>query len=344
MESELQTGLLVQGSTIDNLAVLEDSSPTNIVPESDEGSVDGLNKDDKKDANEERAIFEESSNKMAEAALYVGRFFDPSTWNGTFDKNSEGEEEESKPNSSSSLFSALSKDPVLIKLFTNEETKTTKDDKSSAIAEVENNEENKEENAVKENFVSSAFSKIGISNLTSSKNMENIVGYATMTEANKECNNDEEKTWDIPFSNAFNKVGKVATDYTKVVQDAVYMPPLLVEFNQDQEDFIKSKEKKEMPTAPWTGFQNEDELKTKIIELSEDKRNFLRAQPTGVKFDFETLAIAYHAEVLLEADPRLQKMRYELVPKKVEEEKFWSNYFYRVGLVKQSFEVSNSWW
>eukprot|EP00092_Neocalanus_flemingeri_P012124 GFUD01013072.1.p1 GENE.GFUD01013072.1~~GFUD01013072.1.p1 ORF type:complete len:201 (-),score=67.67 GFUD01013072.1:784-1386(-) len=190
MESELQTDLSVQGSTIDKLA---DSSPTNIVPDSEEGSVDGLNKDDKKDANEEGAIPEQSSNKVAEAALYVGSFFDPSTWNGAFDKNSEVEEEESKPNSSSSLFSALRKDPVLIKLFTNEETKTTKDGKSTAIAEVENNEENKEENAVKENLFSSAFSKIGISNLTSSLTMENIVGYATMTEANKECDNNEEK-------------------------------------------------------------------------------------------------------------------------------------------------------
>merc|ERR1711887_103478 len=73
-----------------------------------------------------------------------------------------------------------------------------------------------------------------------------------------------------------------------------------------------------------------------------DKRNFLRAPPTGVNFDFEYSAVASHAVVLLEADPRLQKMRYDLVPKKVKEDEFWRNYFYRVGLVKQSFELSNS--
>merc|ERR1712128_404 len=67
-----------------------------------------------------------------------------------------------------------------------------------------------------------------------------------------------------------------------------------------------------------------------------------RAPPTGVNFDFEYSAVASHAVVLLEADPRLQKMRYELVPKKVKEDEFWRNYFYRVGLVKQSFELSNS--
>jgi len=35
-------------------------------------------------------------------------------------------------------------------------------------------------------------------------------------------------------------------------------------------------------------------------------------------------------------------MRYELVPKKVKEDEFWRNYFYRVAIVKQSFELSNS--
>jgi len=144
------------------------------------------------------------------------------------------------------------------------------------------------------------------------------------------------------FSNAFTKVGKVATDYTKVVQDTVYKAPILAEFNHEQEEFIKSKGDKETPTAPWSGYQNEDELKDKILALSEDKRNFLRAPPTGVNFDFEYSAVASHAVVLLEADPRLQKMRYDLVPKKVKEDEFWRNYFYRVGLVKQSFELSNS--
>merc|ERR1712083_194702 len=101
-----------------------------------------------------------------------------------------------------------------------------------------------------------------------------------------------------------------------------------------------SKGEKEVPTAPWSGYQNEDELKDKILALSDDKRNFLRAPPTGVNFDFEYSAVASHAVVLLETDPRLQKMRYELVPKKVKEDEFWRNYFYRVGLIKQSFELA----
>merc|ERR1712223_980905 len=47
-----------------------------------------------------------------------------------------------------------------------------------------------------------------------------------------------------------------------------------------------------------------------------------------------------HAVVLLGEDLRLRDMRYELVPKKVKEDEFWRNYFYRVGLAKQSFELA----
>ena len=33
--------------------------------------------------------------------------------------------------------------------------------------------------------------------------------------------------------------------------------------------------------------------------------------------------------------------RYELVPKVIKEDEFWRNYFYRVSLIKQSFELSH---
>ena len=67
------------------------------------------------------------------------------------------------------------------------------------------------------------------------------------------------------------------------------------------------------------------------------------------------------AMVMLKEDPRLQKLRFELVPKKlvnliftlykctctcayiyfrVTEKCFWRNYFYRVSLIKQSVQLS----
>jgi len=95
-----------------------------------------------------------------------------------------------------------------------------------------------------------------------------------------------------------------------------------------------------VPSAPWSGYQNENELKEKILALSLDQRNFLRAPPSGVEFDMENSAVAMHALVLLKEDERLEKVRYALVPKQIKEEDFWKNYFYRVGLIKQSFELS----
>ena len=38
---------------------------------------------------------------------------------------------------------------------------------------------------------------------------------------------------------------------------------------------------------------------------------------------------------------QLSEMRYELVPKIVKEDEFWKNYFYRVNLIKQSFDLKD---
>lgn len=61
--------------------------------------------------------------------------------------------------------------------------------------------------------------------------------------------------------------------------------------------------------APWVGYQGEDELRAKILSLSEDKRNFVRAPPSGVTFEFEYSSVAATALALLQEDPQLQTMR-----------------------------------
>merc|ERR1712241_391837 len=93
---------------------------------------------------------------------------------------------------------------------------------------------------------------------------------------------------------------------------------------------IRTKSDKELPSAPWAGYNNEE------------KRNVLRAPPSGVNFDFEYSNVTSPALMLLETDPKLKQLRYELVPKVIKEDEFWRNYFYRVSLIKQSFELSNS--
>jgi len=76
-------------------------------------------------------------------------------------------------------------------------------------------------------------------------------------------------------------------------------------------------------------------VKTEILGLSQDKRNFVRSPPGGVEFSFDMTASFPIALALLREDPELSKMRYEIVPKLVNEETFWRNYFYRVSLIKQ---------
>ena len=48
----------------------------------------------------------------------------------------------------------------------------------------------------------------------------------------------------------------------------------------------------------------------------QDMRNFLREPPHGVDFTFDYEKVSPVAMVMLKEDPRLQKLRFELVPKK----------------------------
>ena len=61
--------------------------------------------------------------------------------------------------------------------------------------------------------------------------------------------------------------------------------------------------------TPWIGCRDEDGLRAKILELSKDKRNFVRAPPSGVTFDFEYESISGSAILLLKEDPNLHEMR-----------------------------------
>merc|ERR1711936_396630 len=294
---------------------MENSSPTNSGPDSEAAySVDDLPPEE---AAYPQALPEDLSNKVAAATSYVGSFFTPSAWKSPSAERSPEDPVEPAATStgssiSSSLFSAIGKVPVpsFTKLSPTEET--LKD------AEADGGEADKTEEGSSAGGFFSAFSKIGISGMSSSATVENIAGKSPSDEAG-DAEERKKETWGTSLSQAFNKVGKVATDYSKAVQETVYKAPMIADFNKEQE-----------------------ELKKKILSLSEDKRNVLRSPPTGVNFDFEYCTVASPALLLLEADSKLKQLRYELVPKVIKEDEFWRNYFYRVSLIKQSFELSNS--
>jgi hypothetical protein len=191
-------------------------------------------------------------------------------------------------------------------------------------------------------MLSSAFSRIAYSaggdegNSTSQPQSPTTDGETPVT-GGEGTTQQQDEGKQFSLTNAFSKVGLAASGYSKVLQDTV--APIFQEFNQEQQNFIKSKGDDDIPVSPWSAYQNEDELKEKILVLSTDQRNFLRAPPAGVEIEMDSAMYEHHALFLLKEDPRLETIRYELVPKQIKEDAFWKNYFYRVGVLQQSYEM-----
>ncbi|KAF9333293.1 hypothetical protein BGZ91_011318 [Linnemannia elongata] len=111
---------------------------------------------------------------------------------------------------------------------------------------------------------------------------------------------------------------------------------------KEHEEFVKQKKlenaapKQGTEAVPaWAGLPDEDQFKSRILSLSKDKRNFLLPPPPGSDFVFDMKVYSSTALATLKEDPNLNKMRFYLVPKEIEELVFWRNYFYRVTLLKQ---------
>ncbi|XP_025098902.1 synapse-associated protein 1-like isoform X2 [Pomacea canaliculata] len=137
--------------------------------------------------------------------------------------------------------------------------------------------------------------------------------------------------------------GKTVAETAKQLKTTVEEKTILGDFSKEQAKFVAEKnESKRLEDAvpPWVGYNEEEAMKSQILALSTDKRNFLRNPPSGVKFQFDFSNMYPIALATLQEDPNLQKMRFDLVPKKVPEETFWRNYFYRVSLIKQSMQLT----
>ncbi|KAF9108889.1 Synapse-associated protein 1 [Mortierella sp. GBA35] len=111
---------------------------------------------------------------------------------------------------------------------------------------------------------------------------------------------------------------------------------------KEHEEFLKQKKLENVlphqgteAVPAWTGLPDEDQFKSRILSLSKDKRNFLLPPPPGTDFIFDMKVYSSTAMATLKEDPNLDKMRFYLVPKEIEELVFWRNYFYRVTLLKQ---------
>ena len=193
---------------------MENSSPTNSGPDSEAAySVDDLPSEERKEV-EPVYTAEDLTNKVAAATSYVGSFFNPSSWkNPSAEKSPEDPEENAAASAgssiSSSLFSAIGKVPGFTKVSPTEET--VKEELAGGGDCGEGDKTEDQTSAGTAGGFFSAFSKIGISGMSSSATVENI------SANDEEGENDDKKkeTWGTSLSQAFNKVGKVATDYSK---------------------------------------------------------------------------------------------------------------------------------
>ncbi|XP_048577643.1 synapse-associated protein 1 isoform X2 [Nematostella vectensis] len=137
-------------------------------------------------------------------------------------------------------------------------------------------------------------------------------------------------------------VASAATSTAFKVKDTVEKKGIIGDFIKEQEKFVSEKHKRsETAVPPWVGYNEEEAMKTQILALSTDERNFLRDPPSGVPFLYEGETMFPVALATLQKDENLEQMRFKLVPKKVSEERFWRNYFYRVSLIKQSTQLTS---
>ena len=83
----------------------------------------------------------------------------------------------------------------------------------------------------------------------------------------------------------------------------------------------------------------EAELKQRILRLATDPRTFLSSAPDAGLFPFSLELALPHIQLALRNDPLLSRMQYRLVPRKVSERQFWTNYMYRVSMVREQMEV-----
>ncbi|KAK5969127.1 hypothetical protein GCK32_006918 [Trichostrongylus colubriformis] len=126
------------------------------------------------------------------------------------------------------------------------------------------------------------------------------------------------------------------------VKNAVVENTVIGELDREQEAFVGEIAANRLPDAldPWDGLPDREFAKKKILALSLDPHNFIRESPG--ECDFDTSTQQAMAKRLLEIDPNLSRVRFELVPKRLNEEKFWRNYFYRVSLIRHSISASTS--
>lgn len=161
---------------------------------------------------------------------------------------------------------------------------------------------------------SSWFNSYGIiSNLTTSfhqatSKVNNIIRPQT-------TDNQENKSITTILTDFSSTVLKSAQQLKQVVEEK----SLINNFTKEHDKFLTEKRlqqrREESAVPPWVGYKQEEQIKKQILELSQEKRNFLRDPPPGANYHFDMTSMYPVALATLEVDENLKQMRFELVPK-----------------------------
>mmetsp|Transcript_26587 Transcript_26587/g.42138 ORF Transcript_26587/g.42138 Transcript_26587/m.42138 type:complete len:407 (-) Transcript_26587:37-1257(-) len=157
------------------------------------------------------------------------------------------------------------------------------------------------------------------------------------------------------------EAAKVAADKSKVIAAQVnekvnqFVEEQKKEFNAVEQETDLSRRKRlkreqimSSGHPPWhidekthaQQIQFMDELRLNILKLCEDENNFLIKAPTSTSvFDFKLEYALPYAQCALREDAVLPDIRFKMVPKKLTEEQFWKNYFYRVNVIRESLNI-----
>ncbi|EPZ36790.1 hypothetical protein O9G_004582 [Rozella allomycis CSF55] len=111
---------------------------------------------------------------------------------------------------------------------------------------------------------------------------------------------------------------------------------LTEEFQKEKNEFMAKKAEIDQNETEEFWDKYTEDVKKRILELSNDSRNFLVNPPVDTEYqsDYATdLQKGIGVKAIMKVDEKLQSMRYQLVPTN-----FWRNYFYRVHMIVMESE------
>uniref|UniRef100_A0A0N5B825 BSD domain-containing protein n=1 Tax=Strongyloides papillosus TaxID=174720 RepID=A0A0N5B825_STREA len=215
--------------------------------------------------------------------------------------------------------------------------------------DIENVEEIKNErsNSIKSKFVTLKEVAVGKAN-----EWKDYMNEIAVNKEDKEINeedksnstlNDRLTAFTKKATDDISKFARKASDITvkkagelKKMVDEVTKDSLLGELDRENLKYIEELEQEKLKDSidlPWIGMPDEGLAQRRILSLSLDAKNFTGHVPEAIGYTNKEIDAL--AGLMIEKDPHLKKMRASLVPREINEEKFWRNYAYKVYIVRK---------